>query len=419
MTPDEIDALESQVRYYCRQFPTVFVKAKGSTIWDERGRPFVDLFSGCGALNYGHSPEPLKQALIEYLLNDGIIHSLDMRTGAKVQFMTAFQEFILRPRGLDYRMMFTGPSGANAVEAAMKLARHYTRRSHIVAFTGAFHGVSLGALAATASSFHRRAAGVDLVGIDRMPYDGFLGSDIDTSQFISSMFTNPSSGFDPPAAFLLETIQCEGGVAYASNDWLRHIAVLARQLGSLLIVDDIQAGCGRSGNFFSFESVGIVPDIVCLSKSLSGYGLPLSMVLIRPDFDIWKPGEHNGTFRGHNCAFITGRVSLDYWRDPTFTGKLNNNSGIIDRWSAGLSNKLSPFGASIRGRGLIKGIECPTEDTAKRIVARAFDEGMLIETCGLSGHVLKVCPPLLMDAEVLASALTNLAELVLGELSRP
>jgi diaminobutyrate-2-oxoglutarate transaminase len=419
MTPKEIDGLESQVRYYCRQFPAVFARAKGSTVWDENGRPFIDLFSGCGALNYGHNPEPLKRALIEYLLNDGIVHSLDLRTSAKVAFMSAFQEIILLPRGLNYRMMFTGPTGASAIEAALKLARNYTGRPNIAAFTGAFHGMSLGALAATGSSFHRHAAGVALLGIDRMPYDGFFGPDLDSTRMISQMLTDQGSGLDPPAAFLLETIQCEGGVVSASNEWLRKIASIARQFGSLLIVDDIQAGCGRTGEFFSFESYGIVPDVICLSKSLSGYGLPLSLVLIRPDFDIWKPGEHNGTFRGQNCAFVTGRAALNYWQDAVFHSNLTNNIRIMDRWSTELSERLSRLGSSIRGRGLIRGINCRSDREAANIVAGAYDGGMLIETCGSYGQIVKLSPPLTMEAAALAGALEELGELVVKRLSPP
>ena len=416
MTLDEIDALELEVRFYSRQFPTVFVRGKGSTVWDENHRSFIDFFSGCGALNYGHNPEPLKQALIEYLSSDGIVHSMDMRTSAKAEFMYAFQEIILRPRGLNYRMMFPGPAGANAVEAAMKLARSYSGRSNIVAFTGAFHGMSLGALAATGSSFHRRAAGIQLVGIDRMPYDGFLGPEIDSSQAVSLMFTNQGSGLNPPAAFLLETIQCEGGAVSASKDWLKKIENIAHQLGSLLIIDDIQAGCGRTGNFFSFELAGIVPDIICLSKSLSGYGLPLAMVLIRPELDIWKPGEHNGTFRGHNCAFVTGRAALNYWQDAKFEASLQNNIGIIDRWAAKLANDLRPLGLSVRGRGLIRGIDCQNDHRAANIVALAYDRGILTETCGLYGQVLKLAPPLTMEATTLATTLEDLHDVILSEL---
>ncbi|HEX8538493.1 MAG TPA: diaminobutyrate--2-oxoglutarate transaminase, partial [Cystobacter sp.] len=280
MSTQVFEALESKVRSYCRHFPVTFTRARNARLWDEEGKEYIDLFTGAGALNYGHNPEPMKRALLDYLAGDGIIHSLDLHTAAKREFLQAFERIILRGRGLTYRMMFTGPTGTNAVEAAIKLARKVTGRSSIAAFTNGFHGMTLGALSATGSAAKRKGAGVPLGLVDRLPFDGYFGPDTDTLRMISRLLEDPSSGFDAPAAFLVETVQGEGGVKAASTEWLRGLAELARRHGSLLIVDDIQAGCGRTGTFFSFEPAGLQPDIVCLSKSLSGYGLPLSMVLI-------------------------------------------------------------------------------------------------------------------------------------------
>lgn len=298
------ETLESEVRGYIRRFPTVFATASNGWLTDEEGKVYLDFFAGAGTLNYGHNPAPLKAALISYLQDDGIVHSLDMGTVAKRCFLETFDELILKPRRLTYKLQFTGPTGANAVEAAMKLARQCAGRSSIVAFTNAFHGVSLGALAATGNKKFRRAAGQPLANTTFLPFEGYLPG-VDSIAYLRKLLEDPSSGLELPAAVIVETVQGEGGVNVASDDWLRALAALCKSFGILLIVDDIQVGCGRTGTFFSFETAGIEPDIVILSKSLSGYGLPMSLVLLKPAIDIWKPFAHNSTFRGNNPAFIT------------------------------------------------------------------------------------------------------------------
>lgn len=288
--PSVVARRESSARSYSRWVTPVLGRAKGSLIWSRDGARHIDFLAGAGSLNYGHNDDDMKAALLDYISADGIAHGLDMTTDAKLGFLSAFEEHILRPRELDYHCQFTGPTGANAIEAAIKLARRVTGRSQVIAFTRAFHGVSAGALAATANSYFR-GSGHGLHGVTRLPYDGYLGS-VDTAQLIADMLADPASGIQAPAAILLETVQGEGGLASASNAWLRTVARIAREVGALLIVDDIQAGCGRTGTFFSFERSGIVPDLVALSKSLSGYGLPMSLLCIRPRWDSWKPGEH-------------------------------------------------------------------------------------------------------------------------------
>ena len=311
---------ESEVRSYCRSFDTTFVSATGSTMVDVTGRRYLDFLAGCSALNYGHNDPDMVEALVRYLSGSGIAHGLDMSTGAKADFIDAFADLVLRPRNLDYRLQFTGPTGTNAVEAALKLARKVTGRSEVVAFTNGFHGVTTGALAATGNRHHRMGASVALHGVSRAFYDGYLGPSTDTAALLDQVLCDPSSGYDKPAAILLETLQGEGGLNSASDRWLRQIAEIAARHGALLIVDDIQAGCGRTGPFFSFESAGVQPDIVVLSKSLSGFGLPMSIVLMKPAHDQWSPGEHNGTFRGNNLAFVTATVALrKFWHDDALT----------------------------------------------------------------------------------------------------
>ena len=305
--------IESQVRSYCRSFPVRFEHAKGARLETVDGDSYIDFLAGAGTLNYGHNHPVLKKALQKYIESDHIVHGLDMETAAKEAFLEGFYRVILQPRDMNYKVQFPGPTGTNAVEVALKIARKAKKRSNIVSFTNAFHGATMGSLATTANSHYRDASGVTLQGVSFLPYDGYFGPDIDTSEMLEKMIKDGSSGLDHPAAVLVETVQGEGGINVASGEWLRKVERICRENDILFIVDDIQMGCGRTGTFFSFEQYGIEPDIVTLSKSLSGYGLPMALVLMKPELDLWKPGEHNGTFRGHNLAFVTAKAALDHF----------------------------------------------------------------------------------------------------------
>jgi diaminobutyrate-2-oxoglutarate transaminase len=389
--------MESEVRSYCRSFPAVFTSAQGAAVYDDSGREYLDFFSGAGALNYGHNNPVLKRRLLRYIESDGIAHGLDMSTSAKAGFLELFERYILQPRQLDYRVMFPGPTGTNAVEAALKLARKVTGRTNVIAFTNAFHGMTMGSLAATGNGTKRRGAAVPLSHVSHMPFDGYFGPDIDTAEYLDTMLSDPSSGIDAPAAILVETVQAEGGINVASSSWLRDVARIAHRVGALFIVDDIQAGCGRTGNFFSFEKAAIKPDLVCLSKSLSGYGLPLSVTLIRRALDRWAPGEHNGTFRGNNHAFVTAAAAIEhYWQDDAFECEVKRNGELLAELLEPLAEE---FDGTVRGRGHIVGIAFDDADTAQRISRLAFSEGLIIETSGARDEVLKFLPPLTATAE--------------------
>lgn len=410
--------LESSAQCYARSFPTVFSRAQGATLYDENGMAYIDFLSGAGSLNYGHNHPVLKNALLDYIQNDGITHGLDMHTAAKADFMRAFRDCILVPRSLDYRMQFTGPTGANAVEAALKLARKVKDRPSVIAFTNGFHGATLGALAATGNQHHRGGAGVPLTGITRMPYAGYLGRDADTLRYLDKMLSDPSSGIDRPAAVLVETIQGEGGLNASSPVWLQGLQRLCRKHDMLLIVDDIQAGCGRTGTFFSFEPAGITPDMVTLSKSLSGYGLPMALLLYRPELDIWKPGEHNGTFRGNNHAFVTATAALaHFWRDGTFAESVRAKAALVTQGLQRISARAGVTHLRVKGHGLMQGLECNDGETASRISQAAFQRGLIIETSGNRGQVLKcLCPLTITDAE-LREGLTRLGDSALEVVS--
>ncbi|ASL48958.1 Diaminobutyrate--2-oxoglutarate transaminase (plasmid) [Burkholderia sp. AD24] len=403
---------ESNVRSYCRRFPAVFSRARDSYLIDDEGNEYIDFFCGAGSLNYGHNNVVIKQALLDYLGSDAIVQSLDLFTPAKREFLEQFQRDILEPRGYEYKVQFSGPAGATAVEAALKLARKVTGRRSIVAFSNAFHGMSLGALGVSARSWKRSSAGTPLDGVIRMPFENFLGAGVDSIPVIESMLFQAGSGNDRPAAIILETVQAEGGLNVASNAWLKRLADLAKAQDTLLIVDDIQAGCGRTGTFFSFEAAGIEPDLICLSKSISGFGMPMSLVLIKPHLDKWEPGEHNATFRGNNLAFVGATAALSYWRDRDFQASLGRHERQIRAALESIRCDAPQHVAEVRGRGLLQGLAFRHPKHADQVSRTAFGLGLIVEVCGAQDEVVKVMPPLLISGTCLAAGLERLGRAV-------
>jgi diaminobutyrate-2-oxoglutarate transaminase len=404
------EKVESNVRSYCRSFPAVFDRATGSHLYDRDGRRYIDFFSGAGALNYGHNHPVLKEALLDYIRSDGIAHGLDMATEAKSRFLERFDELILQPRGLPYKLMFPGPAGTTAIEAALKLARKVTGRRRVVAFTDAFHGMSLGALAVTSSSNHPvpPEAPRQFTRVLPFPARGIAENP-------EAMLEALGDGEDRPAAVIVETIQAEGGVHVAPIPWLRGLAAAAKARGILLIVDDIQVGCGRCGDFFSFENAGIRPDMVCLAKSISGFGLPLALTLINPDIDHWEPGEHNGTFRGNNHAFRTGEAALShFWRNGQLMAEVAEKSRRVSRT---LRNLAAHAPCQVRGLGLIFGLELPP-GVAARVSRECFARGLVIETAGPDNDVLKLLPPLTTPMAVIEEGLAIIEASVAAALNR-
>ncbi|GGX79021.1 diaminobutyrate--2-oxoglutarate transaminase [Litchfieldella qijiaojingensis] len=401
-----LERMESEVRTYSRSFPVVFTEAKGARLTAEDGKQYIDFLAGAGTLNYGHNHPKLKQALIDYLASDGIVHGLDMWTKAKRDYLETLEEVILKPRGLEYKVHLPGPTGTNAVEAAIRLARVATGRHNIVSFTNGFHGVTMGALATTGNrKFREATGGIPTQGSAFMPFDGYLGEGVDTLDYFEKLLGDNSSGLDRPAAVILETVQGEGGINPASTEWLQRLEKLCRSYEILLIVDDIQAGCGRTGKFFSFEHAGITPDIVTNSKSLSGFGLPFAHVLMRPELDKWKPGQYNGTFRGFGLAMVTGTAALrHFWSDDTLERDVQRKGRVVeDRFqqlAAWLSEKGIP--ASERGRGLMRALDVGTGDNADKITAEAFKRGLVIETSGHDGQAVKcLCPLTISDEDLI------------------
>ncbi|MCF3650806.1 diaminobutyrate--2-oxoglutarate transaminase [Synoicihabitans lomoniglobus] len=405
---------ESEIRSYSRSYPTIFERAEGARLFDREGRPYVDFFAGAGALNYGHNPPAMREALIAYLQEGGVLHSLDMATVAKQRFLERFEEVILEPRGMDYKLQFTAPTGTNAIEAALKLARRVTKRRNVIAFTNAYHGLSAGALAVTANRHFRHEAWTQRLDASFMPFDGYLGAGVDTLAYLRRSLSDTSSGIDLPAAIVLETVQAEGGVNIARTEWLQGVADLCQQHGILLIVDDIQVGCGRTGSFFSFERTGIRPDLIALSKSISGCGLPMSLLLIKPEHDQWKPGEHTGTFRGNNLAFVAATEALNYWATAEFTAQIAARGAHMSARLHALAAELPEIEAKPRGVGMIHGLEFKQASRCQAVASEAFQQGLIIEICGSGKNVLKFLPPLTIDEATLDAGIDIVRSAVLA-----
>ncbi|SFM62771.1 diaminobutyrate aminotransferase apoenzyme [Pseudonocardia ammonioxydans] len=405
--------LESQVRSYCRNWPVVFDTAKGSRLTDVDGNSYLDFFGGAGALNYGHNPDELKKPLIDYLTRDGVSHGLDMYTRAKGEFLDTFQEIILGPRGLDYKVQFPGPTGANAVESALKLARKITGKEALINFTNAFHGMTLGALSVTGNSMKRGGAGIPLVHSTPMPFDNYFDGKMPDFLWFEKVLDDAGSSLNEPAAVIVETVQGEGGLNPARIEWLQGLEDLCRRKGLLLIVDDVQMGCGRTGPFFSFEVAGIKPDIVTISKSISGYGLPMALVLMKPEHDQWGPGEHNGTFRGNNPAFVTATHTLrTWWTDDTLEKDTVRKGEKIEEGFNRIIADNRGTEMFAKGRGLARGIQFEDEGLAEKVAGKAFEQRLLLETAGPNDEVLKLLPPLTTSDDEIDEGLAIIGESV-------
>lgn len=405
---------ESEIRGYCRLYPTVFTRASNARQVDENGKSYIDFFAGAGVLNFGHNNERMKKALIEFIQRDGVAHSLDMHTDVKRDFIAAFVDTILKPRGWSHKLQFMGPTGSNAVEAALKLARKVTGRHDVVAFEHGFHGMTLGSLACTANSYFREAAGVPLGHVIRQPFgseDVPLKRCLEHVDELRAMFEDSSSGLAKPAAFVLEPIQAEGGVHVARAEWLKAISELAEDLGALVIYDDIQAGCGRTGRYFSFDDTGVVPDIVTLAKGLGGFGTAIAMALVKPEYDShWQPSEHTGTFRGQGFSFVAGREALRYFESDEFGQRVVSHGRYMRKRLEALIESHGGAGFAVRGRGMMQGLDVGSGELASAILAESFRSGLLIGTCGTGGRVLKLIPPLTIDDDDLTAGMDILEQ---------
>jgi diaminobutyrate-2-oxoglutarate transaminase len=399
------ETYESEVRSYCRKFPVVFAKAKGSFLYDEDGSAYIDFFCGAGSVNYGHNNDFIKDRVVEYLQNDGVVHALDMYAQAKGSFIEYFVENILKPRGLDYKLMFPGPTGTNGIEAALKLARKVKKRQNIFALMGCFHGMTLGALALTTDEAARAGAGVPLSNVTHIPAP-YMFPELDTIRYMETILEDDHSGIDKPAALIFETLQAEGGIYTLPDEWIRRARELCDRHDMLLIIDEIQVGCARTGPYFAFERAGIQPDIFVMAKSIGGMGMPFALTLFKPELDVFAPGEHNGTFRGFQPAMVAAKAGLEYMLANRIEEETRRKGKLVEEYLEANLKKINPS-LSYRGLGLIWGIDFAAfpEGTAKRASRACFERGLVIELAGRGDSVLKLMPALTIDDATLLRGL--------------
>ena len=407
---ETFEKYESNIRSYCRKWPVEFVSAKGSIYKDTEGNEYIDFFDGAGALNYGHNPDYIKEKLIKYLESDGIVHALDMYTVPKENFINYFEEKILKPRKLDYKIAFPGPTGTNSIELALKLARKVKQRPYIWAFTGAFHGMTLGALALTTESAARKAAGVPLNYTVHIPAPYSMGGNFDSIAYMEQLLSDDHSGYEKPAAIIIEPVQQEGGIHVFSKEFLKDLRALCDKYDILLICDEVQIGCSRSGTFFSFERADIVPDIVCMSKSIGGYGIPFAVTLLKKELDVFKPGEHNGTFRGCQLSMVAGLAALEMTVEQDIPAQVRRKEKIVKEY---LDKEIKPLlkgKMEIRGIGLSWGIEFNDGKLARAVLDKCFEKKLIIELAGSYDSVLKIMPSLVIEDELLLKGLNIVKE---------
>ena len=407
MKTNTFEQYESSVRSYCRHFPKVFTDAKGAVMTDENGEKYIDFFCGAGAVNYGHNNDYIKGKVIDYLATDGIIHALDMYTVPKREFIETLEKKIIEPRGYKYRIQFTGPTGTNAIEAAIKLARKTTKRRNIFSFMGCFHGMTLGALSLTSEMYARNGAGATFTDCTHIPAP-YMFEGLDVIKYMQTLIDDDHSGVEKPAAVVMETVQAEGGIRVFDDEFLRDVREFCTKNDILMIVDDVQVGCCRSGTFFSFERAGITPDIVVMSKSIGGIGMPLAIVLHTDELDDWKPGEHTGTFRGNQLSFVAGKAAIDYLLENDVEAETRRKGELVKKY---VTEEILPLDSrlELRGIGLIWGIDFAAIDSSltEEVIEKCFEKRLICECAGREGSVVKIMPPLVIDDDLLLEGLSR------------
>ena len=414
---------ESNARSYARRLALVLRSAQGAYVTDVNGRQYIDCLAGAGTLALGHNHPEVIEALQATLASGLPLHTLDLSTPVKDEFVDELFSSLpapMRNDPLGWKIQFCSPSGADGVEAAIKLAKTATGRSSVVAFHGAYHGMTQGALSITGNL----GAKEQVHGL--MPYTHFLPypypyrcpfglGDRDgavASRYFERVLKDPESGISKPAAVILEAVQGEGGVIPAPAPWLRSVRRVTRELGIPLILDEVQAGIGRTGSLFAFEQADIVPDAVVISKAVGG-SLPLAVVVYRADLDTWQSGAHAGTFRGHQLGMVAGLVTLKKVRQPAFLERVQSLGKRLGNALLEARGRLQVMG-DVRQAGLMLGVEIvdPRKDPdelgsfpawpelARRIQQQALELGLIIELGGRHGCVIRLLPPLDIDESI-------------------
>ena len=399
------DQLESNVRYYCRRWPTVFTSARGPLITDEHGTDYLDFFAGAGVLNYGHNNPLFVDLAIEHLRSGKLLHSLDTFTEQKRDFLNAVHAHLLAPRQLDMVVQTVGPTGAMAVEAALQLAYRVTGKHGVVGFAGGYHGMSLAA-ASVSESMAPRPSVSHVGNFVALPFVEHL-TDHDLT-LLEETLRGTING-EGVGAIVIEPTQGEGGCRPFDPAYLAAVRTLATHYDVLVIADEIQAGVGRTGPFFSHEGTGLDPDIITVSKSISGLGLPMAINLVRTSLDAWRPGEFSGTFRGNNLAFATSAAMLTtYWQDDAFQKNTERQGAIVRDALTSLVEEFGPGRFKVQANGMLAGLNTFDTPIAEAISQAAFARQLIVEVCGRGDTIVKLLPTLIMTDDQLHDGLGRL-----------
>jgi diaminobutyrate-2-oxoglutarate transaminase len=414
---------ESSARVYPRHFPFAVAEARGCYIRDLDDNLFIDFLAGAGVLSFGHNHPELVEAATQQM--SVFTHGLDMPSPAKDAFTEAQLSMLPEQVRGHMKIHFCGPTGADAVDAAIKLAKMATGRGGVVAFQGGFHGTTHATMALTGNLSSKGAVANGMPGVHFLPYPtGCVPDDVDPATWdatcaalLEKALTDPNGGIPTPAAVIMEMVQGEGGVNPITLQFAQRARQLTRELGIPLIVDEVQTGCGRTGTWFAFEQYDIEPDIIVASKALSGMGLPIAIIMYHQDLDVWAPGAHTGTFRGNQLAFAAGAKAVQMVRRDNLLGNVQARGEQVAR-------ALEPLTAhrgvrEVRGKGLMWGIElnAPGDgrtagQLAEEVQARALRAGLILELGGRNDRVVRMLPPLNVTAEVMDIALSIIARAI-------
>ena len=408
---------ESNARSYPRRIPLALRRARGIHVEDVEGRVFIDCLAGAGSLALGHNHPVVVAAMRQVLADELPLLTLDLTTPVKDRFVQDLLSVLPPAFAAKAKVQFCGPTGADAVEAALKLARTATGRRNVLAFQGGYHGMTLGTLALMGNHGPKQAMDGLFGNAQFLPYPydyrcpfgvgGAKGIEIGLA-LIENLLRDPEGGVLPPAAMIVEPVQGEGGVIPAAPDWLRGLAGIARAAGVPLVLDEIQCGFARTGRMFAFEHAGIEPDILVLSKAIGG-SLPLSVVVYREELDAWRPGAHAGTFRGNQMAMAAGSATLRFIREEG----LAEHAREMGQRLAGQLRELQrawPQIGDVRGLGLMQGMELVDPDgapdrlgrppadgaLASRLQRECLRRGLILELGGRHGAVARFLPPLII-----------------------
>lgn len=414
---------ESSAVSYPKGMPMAIARGRGATLEDLDGNVYIDMFSGAGVMALGHGhPAVLKEA---HAAIDNITHTLDIPTPYREKMVKALQKVL--PKALN-RLFFGGPTGSDAVEQALKLAKFNTGRHSIIAFEGAYHGMTGSSLAATSDSSHRDGLGPLVPGIQFIPFpytyrNPFGCPDervqLQAAENLDRVLTDSHSGFSKPAAVILESVQGEGGTIIPAPEFLQGVREICDRHDVLMICDEIQSGFGRTGRMFAFEHAGIVPDIVTMSKALGGLGFPISAIAYKEKLNTWPPGKTIGTFRGNMVAFAAGAAAIEWMLENDLPGHVTE----LGRWLLPRMKELES-GSSIVGEcrsiGLMAAIELvrdkktkePAPDLAKKVRRYGHQRGVMIEVGGHHGNVARLLPPLVITKELAEKGLEILAGVI-------